>query len=391
MTQSAGSPPVRDHPSSGGSVLLAQAVVEAVPTPLLVLDADLRVLFANPAFFSTYRLVAEDVLGRSLFDVAQGQWDGPEFRALLQDIVPQGTEIRDFEIRATFADVGKRAMRITGRPVHFRGEDEPHVLLSVEDITKQVAYERKIRRYTKELERSNQDLERFAHAASHDLQEPLRKIRTYVDRIVTALGPDLGDARTSKYLSRMPEAVERLQLRINDLLQLARVGRGKSEREPTRLGEVVAATMADLEIAVGETGASVEVEELPEIVADPTQMRLLFQNLISNAVKFIEDGTSPTVRIRAEPVSGEEAGEEAVRIIVEDDGIGFDQEYAERIFTPFQRLHGRQLYDGSGVGLAICRSIVEGHGGTIEAQGRLGDGARFIITLPVGQLGEEEP
>jgi signal transduction histidine kinase len=258
------------------------------------------------------------------------------------------------------------------------------------------------------LEISNRELQDFASVASHDLQEPLRKIQAFGDRLGSRyagqLGPEGGD-----YLRRMQSAAGRMQTLINDLLAFSRVTTKAQPFVPVDLGQVAREVVSDLEARIEQAGASVEdvgIGELPTLEADPTQMRQLFQNLIGNALKFVPAGVVPRVRVFVEALpetsetlatveSGEApeitepdpsgSGPETCTIAVEDNGIGFDEKYLDRIFTVFQRLHGRDAYEGTGIGLAVCRKIAERHGGSITARSTPGAGATFLVTLPLRQ------
>lgn len=369
---------------------LSRAIVETVRTPLLVLDAECRVVSANPVFASTFGFAPEDLIGLSLFEIGGGRWNLPELRSLLERVLPEREEVRDVEIRADLGETGRRYLRLNARQVVLEGKKKRLILVAVDDVTEQHHSQARIDRYARELERSNRDLEGFAHAASHDLQEPLRKISMYVGRLLEHVDVTSADERTRRYLARLPEAVSRMQTRIDDLLQLARIGRGESTRVPTDLGGVVSAVLDDLEVRLTETGGDVDVGELPTVYADPAQMRLLFQNLLANGLKFHGESRTPRIRVRTLPPP-EDAADPTWTIVVEDDGIGFDPQYAERIFDPFMRLHGRDAYDGSGVGLAICRRIAEEHGGSVTAEGRPGVGARFVLNLPGVPPSEARP
>jgi PAS domain S-box-containing protein len=236
-----------------------------------------------------------------------------------------------------------------------------------------------LKRTQRHLERSNRELESFAYVASHDLQEPLRKIQTFGERLkatsAAALGPQGLD-----YLERMNNAANRMRRLINDLLTFSRVTATVQPFARVDLSTVVRDVLGDLETAIEKTGASVTLGELPELDADPVQMRQLFQNLVSNALKFRREDVAPTVAIRCtvdEPAN-------RCELVVEDNGIGFDEKYLDRIFQVFQRLHGRDSkYEGTGIGLAICRKIVERHGGTLEARSTPGKGATFTVSLPL--------
>jgi len=240
--------------------------------------------------------------------------------------------------------------------------------------------------YSDELSRSNRELEEFAFVASHDLQEPLRKIQAFSDRLETMFKDELGE-KGIDYIGRMKNAAQRMSNLINDLLEFSRITTRGRDFDDTNLNQVVADILSDLEIAIKESNAQVNVDELPVIQADKSQMQQLFLNLLSNAVKFRKAGTTPRIDITYEDVS--EFSEELnvntqwQVVTIKDNGIGFSQDYADKIFVPFQRLHGRSEYKGTGIGLSVCRRIVERHGGIINAQSIEGEGATFTIKLPV--------
>jgi signal transduction histidine kinase len=239
-----------------------------------------------------------------------------------------------------------------------------------------------LRQSTLELERSNRELQDFAFVASHDLQEPLRKIQAFGDRLRGKHGEALGPEGID-YLERMQRAAHRMHVLINDLLTFSRVTSRGQPFVPTDLGQVAREVLSDLEVRVEQTGGRVEIGGLPTLDADPLQMRQLLQNLLGNGLKFHRDGEPPVVRISGSVLA--DGGPPRARIVVADNGIGFDMKYLDRIFTPFQRLHGRTEYEGTGIGLAVCRRIVERHGGTLTAESAPGQGARFLVTLPVQQ------
>jgi len=228
-----------------------------------------------------------------------------------------------------------------------------------------------------ELRRSNRELQEFAYVASHDLQEPLRKIRTFADLLREEYREQV-DEQGRHYLDRMHQAASRMSRLISDLLTFSRVATKARPFEPVALDDVLREALEDLDMLVQEAGADVQAEPLPRIEADPMQMRQLFQNLVGNAVKFRQEGVRPEVRIRAVPPPDDTQ----VSIEVQDNGIGFDPKYTERIFVPFQRLHTRGEYDGTGIGLAVVRRIVERHGGTITVASEEGAGTTFVVTLP---------
>jgi signal transduction histidine kinase len=243
--------------------------------------------------------------------------------------------------------------------------------------------------HARELARSNVELEQFSSVASHDLQEPLRKIRMFGDRLRTGLGENLPEEQASD-LARMQNAAERMQRLINDLLDFSRVTHRGKAFQRVDLRKITSEVIADLEVRVAELDARVEVGELPVIDADATQMRQLLQNLIGNALKFHREGEPPVVRISGDVVpgrtphfSGETTAGDCCVISVEDNGIGFDEQYSERVFTAFERLHSRTSYEGTGIGLSIARKIAWRHGGDIKVKSAPEQGATFIVTLPV--------
>lgn len=242
-------------------------------------------------------------------------------------------------------------------------------------------------RYSEELKRSNRELQDFAFVASHDLQEPLRKIRAFGDRLKGKFASQLAAGDGVDYINRMQSAAERMSLLINDLLEFSRVSTRTSHFETISLQEAVEGVLDDLSEVIARKRAAIQVESLPDIEADPTQMRQLLQNLLGNALKFTDEGVRPTIRVSVETFTNESDSHNRrwCKIIVQDNGIGFDPRFAERIFTPFQRLHGRGEYSGSGIGLAVCRRVVERHDGSIQVSSASGHGTTFTVYLPTTQ------
>jgi signal transduction histidine kinase len=245
-----------------------------------------------------------------------------------------------------------------------------------------------LRRYSEELERSNKELEDFAFVASHDLQEPLRKIRAFGDRLQQNFSENLGE-QGKDYLSRMHAASERMSKLIEDLLIFSRVTTRQREFAAVDLTSLLADVKSDLDFAISERNAVVTVEKMPVVPGDSSQLQQVFTNLISNSLKFSREGIAPEIQIFSEPViEGSDDGEELakfVKIFVVDNGIGFDEQYKDRIFNLFQRLHGKTEFPGTGIGLAICRKIIENHNGKIDVTSTIGVETRFTIILPLYQ------
>src|SRR5690554_4841111 len=262
------------------------------------------------------------------------------------------------------------------------------------EILRSERYLREINQINLELSSMNENLENFAYVASHDLNEPLRKIRTFGEMIELELNSDQINQKTVvSHIHRMQSAAERMQELIEDLLSYSRISRQFDISEKIDLQDVVETVLGDLEIAIKESNANIQIESLPNsILADAIQMRQLFQNLISNAIKFKKPEVDPVITIKSELVKAETLpfDELAIdhsqmywKITVADNGIGFDEKYTDKIFAVFQRLHGRSTYEGTGIGLSICKKICENHKGGITAESSEGNGATFIVFLPI--------
>ena len=237
--------------------------------------------------------------------------------------------------------------------------------------------EENLREYAEGLARSNEDLEHFAYVASHDLQEPLRIVTGYLDLLKRRYAGRL-DRDADEFIEYAVDAAERMQGMIRALLEYSRVGTHGGAFQRTESGAAVREALSNLRVAIEESGTEISLGDLPVVRADPSQLVQLFQNLISNAIKF-SDMKSPRVNVAAERRNGE------WRFWVRDNGVGFDPVDADRLFMIFQRLHSREEYPGTGIGLAICKKIVERHGGRIWAEAEAGEGATFRFTLPVVQ------
>ena len=355
-------------------------ILDTVREPLLVLDHEFRVMQANRAFFRTFRVEPRDTIGTVLFDLGDGQWDIARLRELLRDKLPVEAQLDDFDVDHIFPGIGRKIMMLNARLVS-QGPNEPRIiLLAIEDITERRFTEWHLADQHRELERSNDALDEFAAVASHDLQEPLRKILSFGEQLVATAGPALeGDAR--RHVERMLGAADRMRTLISDLLTYSQVATRVVPFAATNLAKVAREVVADLEATIADAGGRIEIGELPVIDADTAQMRQLLQNLLGNALKYRRKDVPPVVRLSSACSGGRNC-----TITVADNGIGFNDRYAEKIFKMFERLHARTQYAGSGIGLAICRKIVERHSGTIAATSTAGQGATFTVTLPITQV-----
>jgi signal transduction histidine kinase len=278
-----------------------------------------------------------------------------------------------------------RVMAVMNEPMENGGS-----IATYQDITIVEKHEATLLEYTKKLERSNRELQDFAHVASHDLQEPLRKIEAFGDRLATKHGDILPDDG-KMFVERMQNAATRMRQLINDLLDYSRVTTQAKPFVKVDIGEVLEGVLSDLQVQLQESSGKIEYADMPTIDAEKTQMRQLFQNLLSNALKFRKPDRDPVIKITATKHSGEADGRRAYwEFRLADNGIGFDNAYKDQIFTIFQRLHGRTEFEGTGIGLATVRKIIERHEGTIDADGVPDVGATFIIQLPECQEQHED-
>lgn len=305
------------------------------------------------------------------------------------------------EYRVLWPDGSLHWIKASGQPIHA-ADGRPARMVGInqnitaqrmarEELERQVTERtRQLQESVQDLTRSNQNLQQFAYIASHDLQEPLRKIQSFGDLLTTQYADQLGEG--VEHLQRMQSAASRMSALIRDLLTFSRISIQQDATAPVLLTAVVQTALNDLDLVVGETGAQVVVEALPTVPGDATQLGQLFQNLLSNALKFRRADVNPVIRVSAQQMAA--AGLPPSirptrtapfyhRIDVSDNGIGFDQKYVDRIFQVFQRLHGKNQFAGTGIGLAICEKVAANHGGAITAISQPGTGATFSVYLPV--------
>jgi signal transduction histidine kinase len=364
------------HRFTGDDLRLAIPVFwdgEAVGTVLL--DSDLKELqerLARYAAIGALVLLASSLVALVLSSKLQRVISGPILQLVQTARIVSGR--KDFSVRA-----GRVRGEELGLLVDAFNEMLEQIQLREESLVERT---REIERINRELARSNRELESFASVASHDLQEPLRKISAFGDRLASHCGESL-DPKSRDYLERMQSAAARMQTLIHDLLAYSRVTTRGQPFVPVPLEDVAREVLADLELRIEKTGARVELRNLPTIEADPLQMRQLFQNLLSNALKFQRPEAPPEIQVEARLNPPEAPG--FCQLKVEDNGIGFEERYLDRLFKPFQRLHSHTAYEGTGIGLAICEKIVQRHGGSITAKSALGQGARFLVLLPLHQ------
>lgn len=316
----------------------------------------------------------------------------PDDRASLQHAVERAIatgESYQLELRIFRPNGAMRYVEGRGMPVFNSQGQAIRLFGTVQDITARKQAEEELRALTAQLEQSNQELQNFAFVASHDLKEPLRTVHNFGNLLQNRYSQVL-DEQGQDYLNRMQKASKRMQAMIDDLLALSRITTKASPFAPVDLAEVVQNVLSSLEFKIRETRAQIEVSPLPTIDADAWQMNQLMQNLISNALKF-HGAKPPMIRITGQILDKDSDRSNPTgsvcQILIEDQGIGFDEKYLDRIFKIFERLHSHGDYEGTGIGLAICRKIVERHRGDLTAKSVPGKGSTFIVTLPMQQPG----
>lgn len=367
-----------------------EAILDTLREPLLVLDENFRIITCNQAFLNTFNSSREQTLNQLFFELENQQWDHPDLHQLLVLLRDKRTSFQDFELQLKFTNIDSRIFIVNGQTLVVPDSDQKLLLLGIQDITERKITELKLEAYTKQLEKSNQELQDFASITSHDLQEPLRKIQAFSDLLRIELGHDLSES-VEKYMDRIQNAAKRMQILINDLLAYSRVTTRANPFVPVNMIDIINDVLSDLEIHIRDTQAQITVNGSLQLNADPLQMRMLIQNLISNGLKFHLPNLPPRIEINMYDIAPEKVTKIQLdqlpipmcEITVKDYGIGFSEKYLSKIFLIFQRLHYRNEYEGTGVGLAICRKIVDRHGGMITAHSQPNQGATFVVTLPL--------
>jgi two-component system, LuxR family, sensor kinase FixL len=364
-------------------------VLENVHEAVIATDLDFRITSWNKAAEELYGWTASEAIGKPLPDlvgippVGDSERMNKELKKTgrtSSELVQTNREGKPLvTIHATLA-LRDQEGRVTG------------YVSSIRDISLRKKAEADLKMYAQRLERSNKELEEFALIASHDLKEPLRKVKSFGEFLKERAASKLNETELD-FLERMIGSTKRMQEMIEGLLELAKVSSSEEPYVEVNLDEVLNDVIEELAVIIEERNAMVEVGPLSSIQAGIFQMHQLFRNLVWNALKYVEAGKQPIVRVyeyreeqkAAAGARGIELSRDNVWIAVEDNGIGFRRQEVKRIFLPFQRLHGKSIYEGSGIGLAVCRKIVERHGGTIVVKSVPGEGSTFIVRLPANK------
>lgn len=357
--------------------------------PVLFYDYDRdRIVYMNRRFTDEFKYTDADLAKEhySIFAIIHPD-DREAFRENMTSCLDNvNGNIAGCEYRMRIKDGGYQHYRVKLRRLY-----KSHYAVHLENITQLKEHDRLLEQKIEELNKSNRELEEFAYVASHDMQEPLRKISTFGQRLKTQFGEQLNDDG-SMYLTRMLGASENMRNLIDNLLEFSKVSRNKQAYEEVDLSAVLKSSIDDLDMRIDETGTTVTVDHLPVVEAISSQMRQLFFNLVQNAIKFRKKDTNLIIRVKERTLTQQEkiqyqlpVQHEHFLITIADNGIGFEQQYAERIFQLFQRLEGKSEYPGTGIGLSICRKIVSNHKGLIFAESEPGVGTTFSVILPKEQ------
>lgn len=352
----------------------AESIVRTMRESLIVLDSQLRVKSANPYFYKTFSSTPEQIEKKFIYELNGGEWNIPEFRMLLEEILPKNTFIEDFEIKHESLREGKRTLLLNATSLKDGSPGGDYILIAIEDITERTRAVSKLIETASALAKANLELEQFALVASHDLQEPLRMVSSFMQLLSKKYRGKL-DADADEFITLAVDGAKRMQLLVHDLLHFSQCGKGDLKYEPTDTSRVVSEIIAGLKNVIEEAHAKVTFDSLPTLPMDGILLGQVFQNLISNAVKF-RNSKEPAVHISAKQKGGN------WEFSVRDNGIGIEKQFSERIFLIFQRLHSKDTYAGTGIGLAMCKKIIERYGGRIWVESEVGKGSTFFFSLP---------
>jgi signal transduction histidine kinase len=372
--------------SPGGEPLpaLAEMVFYTSRHPAMLLDLGLRIRTANRAWYETFLIQPESAEGCLIEKLNVRGWDKGLSRSDFERIISANTTIEDEPAELATSGRGTRTFFLHARRIDTKTGEPAGVYLELEDVTQRESVRVKAASHTSELERSNFELEQFAYVASHDLQEPLRMIASYTQLLSKRYRGQL-DSDADDFINFVVDGAHRMQSLIDGLLAYSRVDRRGGNFREIHCEDALAFVQSDLQEAISESQAIITCDPLPTVIADPQQIGQLFQNLLSNAMKFRVPGLPPKIHIGVTRNGGE------WQFSVTDNGIGIPADQRKRLFQLFQRLHSRSEYPGTGIGLALCKKIVERHGGKIWLESEPQKWCTLFFTLPAERGESQSP
>lgn len=357
---------------------------ENAPDGVVVVDRKMKILSWNPMAEKIFGWTIDEVKGKVFNELLIPKRDLPLYAESAQRFLETGElEIMGQTLEMVMKDKKHREFYVSLNSSPSGQQGQPIYISFIRDIDQMKKVELELNQQRKNLEVANKELEQYAWLASHDLKEPLRKILTFSDMLLTRHATGM-DGKVKEGLRKIHGSAYRMQDMIEAVLDYSSIDNDTDDIKLIDLNETLADVLADLEMQVEEKNATININRLAEIEGNPTQIRQLFQNLISNAIKYHKPGIAPVVDIKSEMQNG------MLAITVEDNGIGFDEQYSEKMFQIFRRLVSKDDYKGTGIGLALCRKIVANHHGTITATSPNGNGAKFTVTLPLYQRQSKE-
>jgi two-component system, chemotaxis family, CheB/CheR fusion protein len=391
------------------SMAYAESIVATITEPLIILDKDMRVRSANRSYYKKFRSTEEETEGKLFYLLGNKQWDIPELRKILDHSLSVDGRVTDVEVRHRFEDAGERILVLNACRIAQKDSAELLILMAIDDVTDARRREQDLLFFSKELEdkveertallkesnislkQSNDNLEQFATIASHDLQEPLRKIRTFSAILHQRYSKEM-TGEPGELIDKISLAAQRMSDLIHDVLNFSKV-LDVNVFKKVDLNRVLKHVIADFDLLIEQEKAVITCAEFPPILAVQLQMNQLFYNLLGNALKFTRPGIVPVVDISCRMLAPGALNEHPslngdtayCEIVVSDNGIGIEEKYAEQIFMIFQRLNGKERFEGTGIGLALCKRIVLNHKGEIYMVSEKGKGTQFKVLLPVGQ------
>lgn len=390
------------------SRIYAESIVATIREPLIIINENMLVKTANKSYYDQFKTTEHETENKLFYEIGNGQWNIPALHTILEKLLVDKIKVTGFEIRQHFNSLGERVMLLNASKIFRKENTERLILLAIDDVTETKKLEADLKKFTNDLEElvtertielkdantllkhSNENLEQFATLASHDLQEPLRKIMTFANLLNQRHSNNI-KTEAKELLNKINVSAQRMSALIKDVLNFSRIVDSEKSFEKADLDSILNTVISDFDLLIKEKKALISHNKLPVINAIPIQINQLFYNLLSNALKFSSNDLPPEISILSNMLSNNDViknhlltpGVSYCEIVFRDNGIGFSSEFSEQIFLIFQRLNSREHFEGTGIGLALCKRIVLNHHGDMYAESNVKEGAAFHIILPI--------